>query len=56
MKVVKQSGEIVYFDRDKLKRSLQHSGARIEKIDEILEYIERQDFFASRRNDGCHIV
>jgi len=42
MKVVKQSGEIVYFDRDKLKRSLQHSGARIEKIDEILEYIERQ--------------
>lgn len=40
MKVVKQSGEIVYFDREKLKRSLQHSGAKNEKIDEILEFIE----------------
>lgn len=40
MKVVKQSGDIVYFDREKLKNSLQLSGAKSEKIDDILSIIE----------------
>ncbi|ESU29380.1 hypothetical protein FLJC2902T_07770 [Flavobacterium limnosediminis JC2902] len=42
MKVVKQSGEIVYFDKEKLRRSLQDSGAKKERIDEILESIESE--------------
>lgn len=42
MKVVKQSGDIVHFDREKLRNSLQLSGATNEKIDEILSVIERE--------------
>ena len=42
MKVVKQSGDIVYFDREKLRNSLQLSGAKKEKIDDILSIIERE--------------
>lgn len=42
MKVVKQSGDIVYFDREKLRNSLQLSGAANEKIDDILSIIERE--------------
>jgi len=40
MKVVKQSGDIVYFDREKLKNSLQLSGATAERIEDILSIIE----------------
>ncbi|UUC45738.1 restriction endonuclease [Flavobacterium cerinum] len=39
MKVVKQSGDIVKFDSEKLKRSLQMSGASPEKTEEILTII-----------------
>jgi ATP cone domain-containing protein/AF1548-like protein/restriction endonuclease len=42
MKVVKQSGDIVHFDREKLKNSLQLSGATKEKIEDILGVIERE--------------
>lgn len=42
MKVIKQSGEIVFFDKEKLRSSLQHSGAKKEKIDEILETISAE--------------
>ncbi|WP_347066282.1 ATP cone domain-containing protein [Flavobacterium sp. WV_118_3] len=42
MKVVKQSGDIVKFDSEKLKRSLQMSGASPEKIEEILNIIVNQ--------------
>jgi len=42
MKVVKQSGDIVYFDREKLKNSLQLSGAKTEKIEDILSIIEAE--------------
>ncbi|MEW5674957.1 ATP cone domain-containing protein [Flavobacterium enshiense] len=42
MKVVKQSGDIVYFDREKLRNSLQLSGATKEKIEDILGVIERE--------------
>ncbi|MGX7667036.1 ATP cone domain-containing protein [Flavobacterium pedocola] len=42
MKVIKQSGDIVHFDREKLRNSLQLSGAKKEKIDNILSIIERE--------------
>ncbi|MCG2610683.1 ATP cone domain-containing protein [Flavobacterium sp. SM15] len=42
MKVIKQSGDIVHFDREKLRNSLQLSGAKSEKIDDILNIIERE--------------
>lgn len=42
MKVVKQSGDIVHFDREKLRNSLQLSGAAKEKIADILGIIERE--------------
>ncbi|HSD14673.1 MAG TPA: ATP cone domain-containing protein [Flavobacterium sp.] len=42
MKVVKQSGDIVHFDREKLRNSLMLSGASKEKIEDILSIIERE--------------
>lgn len=42
MKVVKQSGDIVHFDREKLRSSLLLSGATKEKIEDILSIIERE--------------
>lgn len=39
MKIVKNSGEIVDFNPDKLQRSLLKSGARTEVVDEILQII-----------------
>ena len=40
MQVVKKSGEVVYFDKEKLRRSLLDSGAKQDRIEEILENIE----------------
>lgn len=42
MKVVKQSGDIVKFDSEKLRKSLHLSGAGTEKINEILNIIEQE--------------
>ncbi|MGL2966570.1 ATP cone domain-containing protein [Flavobacterium sp. XGLA_31] len=42
MKIVKHSGSIVEFNRDKLKRSLLKSGASTEVVDSVLEAIDSQ--------------
>jgi hypothetical protein len=42
MKIVKNSGDIVDFDSDKLRKSLLKSGASSEEIDSILETIKKQ--------------
>lgn len=39
-KVRKQSGEIIDFDVEKLRRSLSNSGASIDEIEEILEHLQ----------------
>lgn len=47
MKIVKQSGEIVDFDPEKLKSSLIHSGADIYVVDKIVEIISNEVFQGS---------
>ncbi len=42
MKVVKYSGSIVEFNRDKLKSSLLKSGASVEVVDNVLQAIDNQ--------------
>jgi transcriptional regulator NrdR family protein len=42
MKVIKHSGHVVPFDIEKLKRSLQKSGAAPDLIKECLELIQKQ--------------
>ena len=42
MKIVKHSGSVVEFNRDKLKSSLLKSGASKSVIDEILQTVDNQ--------------
>jgi hypothetical protein len=42
MKIIKQSGQVVDFNSDKLKRSLLKSGAKIETVEKVLAQIESQ--------------
>ena len=44
MKIVKNSGDIVEFNSDKLKKSLLMSGASIKEVDSILHSIKKQMF------------
>jgi hypothetical protein len=44
MKVIKQSGHVVDFNREKLKRSLLKSGAKPDVVDDVLRKIESQLF------------
>lgn len=44
MKIVKNSGAIVEFNRDKLKQSLLRSGAEIGVVENVVQEIERQLF------------
>ena len=42
MKIVKQSGEIVEYDPQKLKKSLIRSGAQINVVDNIMQIIGKE--------------
>lgn len=42
MKVTKFSGEVVIFDKDKLKKSLFKSGANEEDVSRVLDAIEKE--------------
>lgn len=44
MKIIKQSGHVVDFNREKLKHSLLKSGAKVEVVEKVLNQIESQIF------------